>query len=99
MTYHLVQGLAVIKDTDNFCLGKHKTVIRDIVILSLISKANSPGKSVKHSFSEASRMEDRHAETLIDPERLMCRSLCFHSKVYTRVDMIVSNPHYPMSSF
>lgn len=36
-----------MKGTDCVCLGKHKTVIRDIDILSLTCKADSPGKAMK----------------------------------------------------
>lgn len=82
--YHLVHGLAVIKDTDHFYLRKHRIVIRDTDVLSLICQVNSPGKAMQHFFSEAWRTEERSVEILYIQNGFMCRLLRFHSKVYTR---------------
>lgn len=49
-----------MKGTDNVCLGKHKTVIRDIDISSL---------TMKHFCSETSRIEGRFVESLPHPGR------------------------------
>lgn len=71
MTYHLVHGLAVVKDTDHFYLWKHRIVIRDTDVLSLICKVNSPGRAVKHFFPPGAwRMEEGSVEILIYPERV-----------------------------
>lgn len=58
-----------MKGTDNVCLGKHKTVIRDIDISSLSCKADSPGQAMKHFCSEISRIEGRYVESLLHPGR------------------------------
>lgn len=79
-----MHGLAVVKDTDHFYLRNHRIVIRDTDALSLICKENSPGRAMKHSFSESWKMEERSVEILYIQKRFMCRLLHFHPKAYTR---------------
>lgn len=80
MWYHLVHGLAVVKDTDPFYLRKHRILIRDIDALPLIHKVNSPGKAMQHFFPEAWGMEERSVEILIYPERVYVQTFAFSLK-------------------
>lgn len=64
-----------MKGTCYVCFGKHKTVIRDIDILSLTRKAHSPGKAMRNFCSETSGTEGRYVEGLMHPE-MACVQVC-----------------------